>query len=279
MSERAELELEGAELEPGQTIRLVCPFCKGGRSREKSLSLTSAPDGALLFNCYRAKCSSAGALGGVTRALRREPQARRSKAKPDITGRLTRLPLDMGPLWEAVGRDELRLIGRAKWDPETNRIALPSYGPSASLRGFVLRAPPGSALVPKVLSWPITDECPLSWNSVYRGDDRVVVVEDIPSAIALATRSVRAVALQGTHLTDEAIDELIEEATDIVFALDRDAFQKSVSLAKKLRLHFRTCVPLLLEKDFKDMNEEEMERCLSEISWLRSSNLGSPTTE
>jgi len=275
VSERAELELEGASLDPGESVRLRCPFC---RAKEKSLSLTSTDDGALLFHCYRAGCGASGVLGGGPRLVRTRVE-RRSRAKPDITGRLVALS-DLGDQW-GMTPGILRTLG-VKWDPETGRIALPAYGPTGLVRGYVLRAVDGRT--PKVLSWPMTDEPLLSWNRWYGypsstgRDDRVVAVEDIPSALRLERVGVRAVALQGTHLTDDAAAELIKEATDLVIALDADATTKALSTARKLRLHFRTCTVLALEKDIKDQTAEELEQCLSGISWRRSSNRAQPTT-
>jgi hypothetical protein len=74
-------------------------------------------------------------------------------------------------------------------------------------------------------------------------------------------------------MTDEACDELVSEAERVVFALDRDAFHKSVALEQKLRIHFDKTASLLLPKDFKNMTNKEVLECLeSGPSWLRFSD-------
>jgi DNA primase len=155
-----------------------------------------------------------------------------------------------------------------KWDPQEERYALPIWRPDGVIRGRVLRLPPGDARVaymPKALTWMYEDGPTLAWN-MFPGDE-VVVVEDIPSAMMLHWHAQPAVALNGTHLTDEALAELIQQATSVAWALDRDALGKAVNLCTKTRLYFRSSEVVVLERDIKDMPTGEVERCLSGISW------------
>jgi DNA primase len=92
-----------------------------------------------------------------------------------------------------------------------------------------------------------------------------VVVEDIPSALKLGALGYRAVALNGTHLTDEAVSELDKNATSVIWALDKDALRKAMALDKKYRLLFNSTTVLVLHKDFKDQTCKEVDECLSEI--------------
>jgi hypothetical protein len=272
---RAELELEAQSLEPGQSVRMVCPFCGGGNSREKSLSLTHREDGTLLFNCYRAHCSAAGVLGMPTGLVRTRLVPKPSRTKPNIEDRLVVLP-DGVTQW---GMDSLLLTQYGVlWDPVTFRYALPVWSPRYNLRGRVLRAVPGYNDQPKALSWMYESGASLAWFG-NRALTTVVVVEDIPSAMRLASHGERAVALNGTHMTDESIEELDENATDVVWALDPDATSKAMRWSMATRMYFRRSVVLMIDKDFKDMTEEEVDRWLSEISWPRSSEVGQPTKE
>ncbi|KAF9667150.1 hypothetical protein SADUNF_Sadunf16G0303200 [Salix dunnii] len=53
----AEVGIELDHFAPGQYNALTCPMCKGGDSKEKSLSLfISADGGNASWNCFRAKC-------------------------------------------------------------------------------------------------------------------------------------------------------------------------------------------------------------------------------
>lgn len=262
---RAELEIEGADLQPGDSLRIVCPSCGGGNSREKSLVMTRNDEGVLLFLCWRASCDARGVVGGSPSRIAglAVPRNRVYKVKPDPSGRFYHL--DDEQAWSFVSPAALIEFG-VRYDPETNRMAFPVYGPTGLVRGWVLRAL-YSDQFPKVLSVPTSAEPQLGWNLVE--GTSVVVVEDIPSAIRLREFGVRAVSVLGTHLTDEAADELITEAEQVVFALDRDAFKKSVALNEKLRIHFRDTAVLLLPKDFKDQQEEEVKECLRQVQWLK----------
>jgi hypothetical protein len=67
------VEMEAQSLDEGTSTRVVCPWCEGGSSRERSLSI-SLKDGVALFNCYRNSCAKKGKvnLGGVLEAYRDE---------------------------------------------------------------------------------------------------------------------------------------------------------------------------------------------------------------
>lgn len=279
MSAKAELELEASCLEPGESVRMRCPFCGGGDAKQNCLSLTHADDGALLFHCYRAACGAAGRLGGSTANLiRKRPERRNTTPLPNIEERLTDVGESMPHTWCPGTADEGTAWGLSVndlrrnavgWDPNTSRFAMPIMRPNYTLRGRVLRVPPWSGATPKVLTLPYVDEPLLSWNRRH-GDGTVIVVEDIPSSLRLAEIGERAVALNGTHLTDDAKDELIAGATNLVWALDRDAIAKAQKYDAELRLHFRHTVVLLLERDIKDMGNEEINTCLSGIYWRAS---------
>lgn len=268
---RAELELDALELEPGQSVRMTCPFCK---ANGKTLSLTHKDDGTLLYHCYRASCVGGGVLGkGATYA--KPPAERSSRTKPYIEERL-RQPCGNGRVWDLLAC-ELYDEG-VLWDPETHRFALPVYTPGCRLRGRVLRVPPGDTRHPKALTWMYEEGPTLAWNRVGR-DTVVVVVEDIPSALKLGVRGYRAVALNGTHMTAEAFEELDRNADNVVWALDKDAFAKAQAYHKQYRMYFGESCALLLPKDFKDMGWEEIDECLSETYWGQYSRAGTPTSE
>lgn len=272
---RAELELDAQALEPGQSVRMACPFCGGGPDRAKTLSLTHAEDGTLLYHCYRAGCGAGGRLGKGGLVRTRQPTPRPSRIKPSIEDRLREVQ-GVGVVW-GMGAFTLNEMG-VRWDDETQRFALPMFGPTGLLRGRVLRVPPGDSRWPKVLTLPYMDVPVLAWNRA-RGE-QVIVVEDIPSSLVLEIHGYRAVALNGTHMTEEAIEELDQHATDVVWALDRDAVAKAMRLNASTRMYFGQTAVLVLERDVKDMDYEEVRQCLaSGISWLRSSAAVTPTTE
>jgi hypothetical protein len=272
---RVALAIECEDMEPGDTRRIVCPECRGGQSGERSMNVTRTEDGILLFICYRAACGTRGAIGGshsrLNNLIRTKPT--QFKVREDIESRLE--PYQGGlPDAYSIGEEEMRDFG-VRYDPVQRRVALPVYSPTAAIRGWVLRAFDGRS--PKTLAVPTKAEPQLCWNLGPQLDPRnVVVVEDIPSAIRLRAFGVRAVALNGTHLTDEAKDELAANAQRVVFALDRDAFYKSIELTQDLSLSFESAVALLLPRDFKNQTNNEVMGCLAEISWLRYCTPGTP---
>lgn len=259
---RLDLALEGQTLQPGESVRMRCPFCHGGpREDKRSLSLTHTEDGALLYHCYRNACGAAGVLGRGSNLVHTRPAPKPSRTKPHIEDRLECVGELMAPAWHA-GAEEWDAAG-VRWDPATERLALPMYAPDFRLRGRVLRCLPWDDRTPKALTHLYIDEPTLSWNR--EPGEYVVVVEDIPSALRLGMFGVRAVALNGTHLTDAAVEELDSATTDVVWALDPDALKKGMEWRQRTRIYFRHSVVLVIDKDFKDMTDEEVLAWRSEI--------------
>lgn len=55
MNIRNYISIETENLSEGESNRILCPACKGGRTEEKSLSITMK-QGFALYNCYRDSC-------------------------------------------------------------------------------------------------------------------------------------------------------------------------------------------------------------------------------
>ncbi|KAL8512851.1 hypothetical protein ACS0TY_019114 [Phlomoides rotata] len=73
--------IDGSKCTPGQHSGLICPSCKGGASREKSLSLNISEDGAAAkWTCSRATCR----WKGKTRAFAYSTKNKIKKAKKTI---------------------------------------------------------------------------------------------------------------------------------------------------------------------------------------------------
>lgn len=264
---RAAIAAEGMTLEPGQSIRMVCPFCGGGSSGERSMSIKlSEENGLLLYHCFRANCPAAGVIGntGVVRTTRPAP----STWEPwDCSGFNTYISDE--------GMDKLnswRISATAsgiRWDPTTRRLALPVYGPMEDLRGYVLRAVDDRR--PKTLSARLRNDVPFqSWTR--RGyhlsePGRIYVVEDVPSAERLRYAGRQTVALLGCTPSEEALSEIAHEARrrggcELAIALDADATTQALRLQRQygMRGHSRV---LVLPKDIKDMTDSEVSEWLN----------------
>ena len=58
----SDIQLLGSNLSEGETLRVICPFCSGGMSAERTLSITR--NEGLVWQCFRAKCGVTGATQG-----------------------------------------------------------------------------------------------------------------------------------------------------------------------------------------------------------------------
>lgn len=86
---------------------------------------------------------------------------------------------------------------------------------------------------------------------------KLIIVEDQLSAIR-ASKYVNAVALLGTDITDALLDILRDiDYTDVVLALDKDAYRKALKTAARLRNKLKMRV-LKLHVDLKDLPEDRL---------------------
>lgn len=272
---RSEIAAEAAHLEPGDQVRTVCPFCRGGDSGERSLSIKlDGESGLILYHCFRGNCGESGVLGGSKLGKLYTYKATEPKVKP---------PFDDSSVFELGGEDDAPSylainkinswgLGLAdyRWgyDRNTGRLAIPVYGPIAELRGYVLRAITEHQK-PKALTGVVRREDPfIGWIGAREPKDlkNVIVVEDIPSAIRVAKVGYQAVALCGNSPSDAALDELRRYGRDrkIIFALDPDATVNAIGLVRRYGLRGASAV-LVLQKDFKNQTDKEASDCLSVI--------------
>jgi hypothetical protein len=274
---RVALALEAEALEPGHSVRLVCPFCHGGGSGEKSMSLTHREDGALLFHCYRGNCGASGCLGGGRMAIGAIPTPARAA------------PHNYEQELSEIGREQMfwgmsgHVLHGHRVRAWNGRLAFPIWSPSGSLRGRVFRRNPNTlfGVGPKSLTHMYTTDGPsLAWGwsaGVLRGP--VVVVEDAVSCLKLDTMGVRSVALLGTGMTEANKMELRANARRVFWALDRDAIGQSLAHDRENRLYFDKSEVLLIPRDFKDQTYEEIAECLSDVCSDHLSATGVRLTE
>jgi hypothetical protein len=159
------------------------------------------------------------------------------------------------------------------WHETKEMISMPVLSPTWSLRGHILRVPPGKTKSPKVLTFKGKVEEPwLHWANLHSGGVSLTfVVEDIPSAERLARLGYGAVAALGTYLNDAAIDEIVfcmdlfstSQRPRLFMALDRDAVSRSMEYANRIRLRRGQCEVVIPQpRDFKNLTDEEIMDCL-----------------
>lgn len=238
-------------LAPGEQWRGVCPRCEGGSSGERSFSVTVNEDSTILYQCFRNKCDARGALNGDGTVVRTE-ERRAPIPKKVWAGEVLPIP------------DEVREWVNQTWHMEPpddwgwttdycGRLTFPVRDVYGARRGWVLRAI-DRAVTPKALTYGTGP----AWH-LQVDDGPVVLVEDIPSAVRLS-KHVRACALLGTSVTEDAADEIYSMAQDshVVIALDNDATLCALKLAREFSLYWTDVHVKPLQKDVKDMTEEEL---------------------
>lgn len=254
-TEKQEILLTGANLQLGESLRTLCPVCKGGNSAEQSLSITRDDDG-LVYQCFRAKCGVKGAAysAGFT-ATTVQPKVRRV-----WEGKTYPVPEKVAT-WIAK-HWHMPVPDTWYWTTDFGgRIAMSVRSPTGVHRGWVLRAISSQART-KALTYINQDEEGMSWYKTTPYAP-TVVVEDIPSAIR-ASKYVNAVTLLGTGVGILRAQEIAKYATrPIIVALDEDATNLSFRWAHKYSLLWGDVRVLPLSKDLKNMNQEELQRILT----------------
>lgn len=268
---RAAVATEAMTLEPGQTLRVVCPFCGGGSDGERSMAITlNADNGLILYICFRGHCGESGVIGngGGSLVYKRSPPA----FTPYERGDVVPVSAKRVPSWvrEQLAKWRIRPEEVTHWfySPAEDRILMPVHGPLYELRGYVRRGPPDRK--PKVLTGLVDNTQPFQgWHLRDTPRTHLILVEDVPSAYRLMLNDAEAVALTGCTPSDDALDEIVRVARQrkqqVVWALDPDATSKAIKYSSKVSLRVASRV-LVLDKDIKDMTDEEIYECLNALS-------------
>lgn len=263
----------GVELSEGQsTTRCVCPWCKGGSSGKDVFSITNKKGGYFFF-CHRASCGKAGVVRSSVGVFHPASHARKQFTPRPYAGATQHLDASqLSFILHAYGISQSETL-RLGWRVgiEDRRLIMPVLSVHGYPRGYVAKALDGST--PKSLSFREVDGPWLGWSSsrvhgVHCNLPTIIVEDDISSA--KAARHFPAVALHGTHISEDAIFEIIGQSRNIVICLDRDATSKAYSYANKYSLYgnFRV-VPL--SKDISRMSPDEMEEWRKRVDVQRLS--------
>ena len=263
---RAATRAIGADLLPGITSRVVCPFCSGGRTQEASFYVTRTDDGgSLLYVCHRASCAKRGrlSLGGSLNPI----------------DSILQIPVP------AVWDGDLSPTLPDKWRSLYDQAVCGPRARSAADNGLY-----GSAEHPDGIVWFLRDhigqrigvqtrrdtggrkivrsykETPHTLFNYFPGNgDSVWLVEDSLSAAAISAWGPRAVALLGTYLAHDVRDAVTSMMTKgFIVALDPGA-EAAAALVKE-RLVCYTARPvhvLYMPKDFKNMTHKEQKHTIT----------------
>lgn len=240
---------------------LVCPWCHGGQTQERSL--IAWRDGVTLHaKCKRGKCGLYGAWDAVDLGMRPIEPGQQTQGKRFVVNTLPLTDVTMAALEARYRLRPATIVHYGLRQSPGGRAAYcPVYGPAGQSRGWVRRWLDGT--LPKVKGFP-SHEHPegaawLAWFQVTSKEctrlngGLVVAVEDVFSAMRLWERGITAVALLGVALTPVRVAELRRFASSVVMALDADAWPLAISSALRFHTEVRR-----VEPDIKDMTEEQL---------------------
>lgn len=237
----------------------LCPFCDGGEAHEKSFSVTKKSDGTIVYFCHRAKCNRAGAMfPDGTHPINVHTKTKYHKTFDEPTEALTKSQIKFFEAKYSLTEKEVLNAGFL-WAPERHAVWQPIRAPDGHYRGCVLRRYKDKA----VWTYKAHEESReplLAWYKGPKGfdDNSVVLVEDILSALKLS-RYWNACAINSTHLSPEAVLELIQWSGKQYIALDKDAILTAIKQARRWRglLHMEV---IECNRDPKYWTDEQLQR-------------------
>lgn len=261
---RTAILLEAADLQPGQTVTIVCPECGGGGSAERSCSITKKDDGRILWICFRDSCkikgSSAASKGTALPKPEKQPKSPKlmrletfMKVKKDAVPDALR---DLAASRHSIDLREAFVRWTTAYSPEgKGRLAIPIFSKYMDLEGYDLKDILKEQS-PKSLTL-CGDYGGVAWYMHgFWPKDVLVIVEDLLSAIATRQEGLDAAALLGTHITQSMIDDINSvNYKTVLIALDNDAIGTATSIVAEGRIKNAKLLPL--RKDIKNMTIEE----------------------
>ena len=232
----------------GETRRMTCPSCN-----TKNTFTVTNDMGSIVWNCYRASCSTSG---GTRQSLTAD-DIRKSLGfvaeethvatfvKPDWFVRDYKKIASFCDQWQ-LDAQGLGLL----YDVREHRVVFPVVH-----AGDMVDAT-GRSLGKRIPKWKRYGKSHLPYVSGH--GKTAVVVEDCISAAVVGDRGVYVgVAVLGTSLSTGHKDYLSQFSTAIV-ALDPDALPKTIKFAKELRTYVPNVKVLRLTDDLKYRQPTDM---------------------
>lgn len=275
VNSKEEIQLSYSSLPNGITkAGEICPACKGGSSKEGSLSVTSR-DGVLLFRCHRASCSFSGAVGASGNAGRgggSQPKQRapypRVKTEALNLATIKFLSTRYGISREVLESSELGWTG----DHDGylgRRVAFPISGPNLEERGKSYRSFIKGAEPKAVIELKSSDEIKAGWYKRTRKSPTLVLVEDPVSALRLSPHT-HVVSLFGTHISEGLLDEIRDAKYEVVFlSLDKDAVGDAIRQQVRIKKMGIPSLVMSIDDDVKDMSTSDFTDYVSRVATTR----------
>ena len=236
---------------PGEQVRDVCPFCGGGRTKERSFVAINE-GGVIRYICHRGSCGKKGTWLSefeVSKTLATNSEKvfkpwphKYTPPKQELKSFASKYHLsdaDLARLRPMKCTDD---YGHSRW-------WYPIFGPHGSVHGGCARTL--EPIRPKTLTF-VEDGYSLGSWYVKDGAETVALVEDQVSACKLAER-VTTVALMGCHLNDTLLMFLAKHTKHLKIALDYDALDKATKMAERVAPYFHSVQVIPLTSDIKNM--------------------------
>ena len=232
----------------GETRRMTCPSCN-----TKNTFTVTNDMGSIVWNCYRASCSTSG---GTRQSLTAD-DIRKSLGfvaeethvatfvKPEWLVRDYRTVQDFCAEW-SLNPQDLGLL----YDVREHRVVFPV------MHGGVMVDATGRSLGKRLPKWKRYGKSHLPYVS-GRGKTAVVVEDCISAAVVGDGDVCVGVAVLGTSLSIGHKEYLSQFSTAII-ALDPDALPKTLQFAKELRGYVDTVKVLRLTDDLKYREPTDM---------------------
>lgn len=250
--------IDSLDLSVDATHRCDCPVCNG----KKTFTVTNE-SGNILYNCYKNSCK----VAGVKHTKMDSFTIQRLLKHRRMSEPFTEAPHEefvKPPYLTYLTQDDPSVnafVTKWKLDPDDllydirqSRIVFPVYTENALLVDAVGRSLKGQK--PKWLRYA---ESPVPYA---KGSGKVgVVVEDVISAYTVGREFIDAtgIALLGTQLTEYHKRYLSKWYDKLIIALDPDALDKTISIAKELRVYVPDVKVMKIKDDLKYMRDEDMQ--------------------
>jgi hypothetical protein len=269
MNPRDDVILSYSNLAPEQTSSgNVCPDCRGGRHRERSLNVGRTGPW-LWWRCHRASCDFHGkhrvtGVGDYPETTdERRGRYREFKRMP--------LPQAMKKGFAEQFHLDEETFDQAGWSYTPNydghgaRVIMPIFNPAGAVRGEMFRSYSGD--LPKGLINGELAEEQICWYKFRKYCKHLVVVEDQPSALRVAAGGVHSLALCGTTLNLARVLEIREHGYSKVYlCLDDDATAQAIKHVREFRNHLPSLrIKALSGSDIKDMSPKEFALFIHEV--------------
>ena len=247
--------LDTLSISEGQRLRTNCPVC-GGRN---TFTVIKA-DGVLVYNCFKLGCRQGMYAVGLTAAEIKEKMkhyirpVHKEVERMEIPEYLVQ-PTDGHPMMQAfMTKWDLHDEG-LMYDVKDRRCVFP-----IKHKGRIIDAN-GRSLDGALPKWyRYTGKASYFTRTFGHFDDVAVVVEDTISAITVAKIDPRITgfAILGTSLLKVHADAL-SRYSKVIVALDPDAWGKTMTFTKHLRLYgCEQTKALLLKDDLKYKLDEDL---------------------